>query len=383
MSAVDAPAHRTRPLRSAAPPASPPLARVAGFLTFVGWLCLLANWGAGASAAGVVAGVVFGMAGAVVRARRFPANVAARPREALSRRFEFAGWTGRRAVATALGGILLLLMGWLSDLVRDSVGPGAAGATWFACAAVGLALLRAFRPDADSAWRRAKPRTDATETPWERDRRWDPRGEQRRFLHYLRTREMVLGRHVTILAVLLLPVGGPGLEAALLLPLKLAFAAGAAWWMARAFGILGMGAACVGFVRVPCHPGERATFTFGVTAGGAEIRETTFVLRRFREVRDGGMPWCTLALPETGSPAPRTFVPGVDQTIEFDIPADAPGTAISSWRPSYWMVEVKGVTRAGGYEERFLVPVYARPRETAAPSPVEHPDVSVRSAPEQ
>jgi len=117
----------------------------------------------------------------------------------------------------------------------------------------------------------------------------------------------------------------------------------------------------------PFPTGERAEFTLGVSDGGAEIRDATLTLRHFRESRDGtgsggGLPLCTLAVQESGTPAPRDFLHGVDQRVAFDVPADAPGTVISSAHPSYWELEVRGRTSAGLYEERFLVPVYERPR---------------------
>ena len=51
---------------------------------------------------------------------------------------------------------------------------------------------------------------------------------------------------------------------------------------------------------------------------------------------------------------------GKDVGVVFDIPEDAPGTALSERPPRYWELHVRGETIGPDLDEVFLVPIYAR-----------------------
>ncbi len=46
--------------------------------------------------------------------------------------------------------------------------------------------------------------------------------------------------------------------------------------------------------------------------------------------------------------------------IQFEIPADAPGTSLTDRPPHYWSLVVHGDTPGADYHEQFLVPIYER-----------------------
>jgi hypothetical protein len=236
----------------------------------------------------------------------------------------------------------------------------------------GIVAFIVVRSRGASDWwarrRRMRQRAADAERTWTWDRLWDERGEKRTFVRYLGTGWMFAGRVVALFTLISLRL--PRLPESI--AIQIALAVPTALWLGNTWRVLGMGNVYVGFRRFPFHPGERAEFTCGVSEGGADIRGATLTLRHFRESRDGtgsggGLPLCTFAVEEAGGPTPRDFVHGVDQGVSFDVPSDAPGTVISSAHPSYWEVELRGTTKLGLYEERFLVPIYARPKDPAVP----------------
>ncbi len=355
--------------RSAAPPrADGCVVRFAWLFVFIGVAIVAQLWNGGRYAdVALAVGLSFLAAGVAILGASRPWVAAARPRRALSQRPMTAGWTGRRAFAYLGSWVVIFLSPWIGATVGTIVSHDAGFVTGFAMVTAGIAGLFIFRKPSASRWRRRRdmdPPASAPEGPWTKDHAWNKEGEKRTFLHFLATRRMYFGRTCLLTGLLVLPIPSSLAASPFIVGVKFALALGGSWWLWRMARVLSMGSVFLGFLRSPYHPGERAAFTFGVSGGGVEIRNATFVLRHFEESRDGtgpggGLPHCTASVDEADPPADRVFVPGVDQRLFFDIPAAAPATSISAWRPSYWEMEIRGDTREGPWEERVLVPVYA------------------------
>jgi hypothetical protein len=356
--------------RSAAPPrADGCVVRLAWLFLFIGVMIVVQLWNSGWYADAALAfGLSFLAAGVAILGSSRPWVAAARPRRALSQRPATAGWTGRRAFAYLGSWVVIFLSPWIGAAVGRAVSHEAGFVAGFAAVTAGISGVLLFRRPGAATWRRrrdAVPPPSGPEGPWTKDHAWKAEGEKRTFLHFLATRRMYFGRMCVVVGLLVLPIPASLTTTPFIVGVKFALALGGSWWLWHLARVLSMGSVFLGFLRFPYRPGERAEFTFGVSGGGAEIRDATFVLRHFQESRDGtgpggGLPFCTASVEEADPPADRVFAPGVDQRLFFDIPADAPVTSISAWKPSYWEMEIRGVTREGPWEERVLVPVYAR-----------------------
>jgi hypothetical protein len=313
-------------------------------------------------------------------AAALPTRVTEAPRRPISEQtVSAAGWTWGRVAVAALAGLAILL----APMSCAVGGPGQGG-MWamfsgtllFFVGVGGIVSAFSKRTDAWDALRRhRRKRAQHPEAEWTWDHPWNPGGERKSFRAYLRTRWMYLGRTSIVVGLLLLPVPYDGSEASMVLAaLRIALAVAGAAWLLRAWWVLGMGHVALGYLKFPVHPGERASFTLGVSEGGAAILDASVVLRHYRESRDGtgpgsGLPLATAEIRAAEPLPPAEFAPGVHRRVEFDVPAGAAGTAISSANPSYWALEIRGRTRAGPYEERFLVPVYEKPAAVdAAPA---------------
>lgn len=318
--------------------------------------------------AALAIGLMFGAGGTAIRGASLPKVAAARPRRALSQRPTTAGWTPRRVAGFSMSWIAVLTSPWIGALAGARAGATAGFVAGIAAVSAGIAGILVFRRPGARIWRRRRgeftPAASGPEGPWTKDHSWKPEGEKRTFVHYLVSRRMYHGRMCLAFGLLVLPVPASLESEPVIVGVKFALALGGSWFIWHTGRVLSMGSVFLGFLKFPYHPGERAAFTFGVSGGGAEIRNATFVLRHFQESRDGtgaggGLPFCTASVEEAEPPPNRVFAAGVDQRLFFDLPADAPVTAISAWRPSYWEMEIRGDTREGPYEERILVPVYA------------------------
>jgi hypothetical protein len=350
------------------------------WLSVAGGLCVAGSWSRG-DLLPVVVGLVFLGLGVLVGGASRPGRLTeARRRPVAEQSAAAAGWSLRRATVVSLSAVAIFLAPLVSSMVVDA---GVSGShellgvcLWAAITSAGIAGLLLARRRGSATWRtvraQARSRADDPEAEWTWDHPWDPSGASRSFRAYLGTRGMFYGRTCLLVGLLLAPIPGDGsIGSAAISLTRIAFAVAGSIWLVRVWWILAMGHVTLGYLKFPVHPGERASFTLGVSEGGAAILDAEVVLRHFRESRDGtgpgsGLPLATAEIAAAEPLPPAEFTPGVHRRVEFDVPADAPGTAISSANPSWWAVEIRGRTRAGPYEERFLVPVYEKPAAVAA-----------------
>lgn len=287
------------------------------------------------------------------------------PRRALDGRRAETYWTGRRIVSMSLLG-LVGLFGPMSCAAYSS-GKWVLGFSSLCGLTAALGASWVLRPGSEAEGRARRNSAKSRGTPeWTWDHSWRREGDERSFARYLQTRWMFVGRMCAVFAFLALPIpiGDAGFG---ILAVKLTLGAAGSVWLVRAWSVMGMGRAVLSFQRFPFHPGERVALTFGVTAGGTDIKGAGFTMRHLRESleglgRGGGLPVSDFRVEEASRTRADDFVAGVDQEVFFDVPAGAPGTAITSAHPTYWEVEVRGTTREGAYQETFLVPIYAASR---------------------
>jgi hypothetical protein len=350
---------------------------MSAWLWLTGGALIMASW-RGGQPGGALAGLSFVGTAAAMTAAALATRVTEAPRRPISQQtVAAAGWTGRRVAVTTLAALAIVASPMTCAAgARGSAWPVIAGALLFCAGAAGI--VAAFQSRGVS-WhalrRRRRARAQQPDAEWTWDHPWNPDGERKSFRPYLRTRWMYLGRTSVLAGLLLLPVPHDGSAVStILVAIRIALAAASAAWLLRTWWVLGMGHVGLGYLKFPVHPGERASFTLGVSEGGAAILDAEVVMRHYRESRDGtgpgsGLPLATAAIPASEPLPPAEFAPGVHRRVEFDVPRDAAGTAISSANPSYWAVEIRGRTRAGPYEERFLVPVYERPSAEVPATP--------------
>lgn len=210
--------------------------------------------------------------------------------------------------------------------------------------------------------------------PWERDRKWPRGGEARggieRGLSPWRWASLWIIIPILHAAGGLLVLGWGGVVSPGL------FAAFAVSVVLVVFVVLLTRAWLQGGVELrwddfPMRTGTRVRFHVATTTGGSSMPEFTATLRCV-ETRSGAFDIerpteivCSVPRATNGPLAagPEEFV-----TVEFDIPADAPGTDLD--RPGderYWELVVLGTTAWGKIAESFVVPVYA---VAAATSPL-------------
>src|SRR5262245_3116370 len=218
---------------------------------------------------------------------------------------------------------------------------------------------------------RARARDRHPQEPWVHDYAWDPRGETRSsFVRMVEAMSARTGwRRFVVFALLvagLVFVGG-GIRwlAAALVGSAATLVAIAGW------RIHGAGDAHVAYAKFPFHPGEPVTLYFRMSEGGAEFRRIEFCIAHVAEASGGWFDWeRRMRRSYTGFDCrPPGPLPGPDFDVEvaFDVPDFAPGTRIADRFPEYWVLEVRGVTTRGPFQETFLVPIYERPEPAAAP----------------
>ena len=121
----------------------------------------------------------------------------------------------------------------------------------------------------------------------------------------------------------------------------------------------------VAFGSFPMLAGDRARFsvTFVRRPPADPFDTVAFTLRCITETpRLRGAIWpvarCVLAIPPVS--AARATADGGPLDVEFEVPADAPGTDLLSRPAVYWELVVQGTSPSWSYEQAFQVPVYAR-----------------------
>jgi hypothetical protein len=194
--------------------------------------------------------------------------------------------------------------------------------------------------------------------PWERDRNWPrDRAVRTAFL-----RELEPG---AIAVTLLLVVG------ALLMPQMGTFTSGHLVWISlAAAGVAAylardwlVGGLQVRWDEFPMRTGTRVRLHVAMTAGGTSMSEFSASLRCVESApisEDLDSAARVAACVPCATPGPLAAGPDEFVTVEFDIPADAPGTDLSCRGDErYWELVVMGTTAWGRIAETFVVPIYA------------------------
>ena len=254
-------------------------------------------------------------------------------------------------------------------LLVSSLGAGFPAALTLVIALSGTIWLTKGARRLDVALR-ARARERHPQEPWVHDYAWDPRGETRSsFVRMVEAMSARTGwRRYAVFVLLVvgfafLPIGIRWLAGAL-------FGSAATLLAIAAWRIHGVGDAHLTYTKFPFHPGEPVTLYFRMSEGGAEFRRIEFCIAHVAEAGGGWFDWeRRMRRSYTGFDCrPPGPLPGPDFDVEvtFDVPDFAPGTRIADRFPDYWLLEVRGATTRGPFQETFLVPIYARPAPAAA-----------------
>lgn len=216
--------------------------------------------------------------------------------------------------------------------------------------------------DAWMAPRAARRLESAPDAPWTGDHSWNPRGETRR---NERTRKVLASWLIPTMYVVVQAVGTwPRM------PWLLWIAA--SWTIVCLFRLWhtwGRGDMRLSFAKFPFHPGGSAEVHVGLSPRGPDVHAAQFVLLRIEEdpsERRGVVLWRATHALKPGVNERALPSEHADVRLVFDIPEDAGGTCLSAPFPSYWQLEVALWTTSGFVLERFLVPIYERPRAVEA-----------------
>ncbi len=278
-----------------------------------------------------------------------------RDRGSLDALVEMCGWLPIAAMGLLGSGALILTLG------TEIGGPSGrlwAGGVWLVGGtAWSVHLFRRFRQRAWSAG-----------PAWERDREWGRDGEVRSPWR----RSSVVGFLIVSLWMLLsgwlvlrrTGTMSPGIYIAggylVLVSVKMAHA-----WL--------QGGVEVRWPEFPIRTGTRARFHIATTAGGTSVPSLSVALRCVESRRgEGGRQSEASILCEIPCATPTPLAAGPEEfvTVEFDTPADAPGTDLSrAGDERYWELVVLGTTAWGKIAETFVVPIYAVEGEPAGGSP--------------
>jgi len=267
----------------------------------------------------------------------------------------------------SFGGLAWFAAGVIFLWFASGLGSGVALPGWsvWLCVAVAVAWIlasvrgglvdRLLAPRLEAARRRDADR------PWLSDHRWDPRGTSGSpYRRFLRAKPR-LGGFVT-LAVVYTAFGMPRPVLGFWWFLGGLATTGMAW---QAWRVWGVGTAHVSFAKFPFHPGERVTLHFGMSEGGAQFERASLNLRRIEELSRNPATWPpgTWRCFSLVQHRPPGELPGPDHyvTLEFDLPEDVSGTALSTPPRAYWALDVVANTTSGPYVESFLIPVYEKP----------------------
>lgn len=231
---------------------------------------------------------------------------------------------------------------------------GSSAAILFIAAPAGLTVMLAL-------WRWWSARAAAAKAqrsarPWESDRPWYRAGTPPREPAFLRS----------VIAAVAFGLAGWRAVGRASAPGSGAFAALTAFGMAS-LGIISIRRAMrdprveLLFDEFPLRAGSRVRIHVATSAGGPSLTKLCTALRAIRSPRSDRMshpaPPVVVAVVEPSvepdGTGPEEFV-----TVQFDIPADAPGTRLSPGDETHWELVVLGDTVTGAFTESVLVPVY-------------------------
>lgn len=209
--------------------------------------------------------------------------------------------------------------------------------------------------------------------PWRADHAWDPRGE---------TRSAWRGVWRSAKGALVFAAFALPFQWFLLQDDRMAFL----WLAAATLDLIVLGLLCQTALRAtralrygrsrlhydwfPFHTGEGASLRLTLSRPRAfdRLRVTLRAVEEAYEDRSDDAQRDTRVVPYCVHEEVREYTgedarlgSGGELSLEFDIPADAPTTALAERPPTYWELAVRGEIAGADYREVFLVPVYARP----------------------
>ncbi len=130
------------------------------------------------------------------------------------------------------------------------------------------------------------------------------------------------------------------------------------------------GAATLRFSRFPFHPGETLDLQYmpaKLPIGASSIVCTLRCIREAYETRPGykrktEVVVCYCIHEQTKTIDALSLSSFADRTVpvSFEIPSDAPATALNERPPTYWELEVSAETPGVDVNSRFLIPIYDR-----------------------
>ncbi len=267
-----------------------------------------------------------------------------------------------RAAAMVLAAAVLcvawVVIAELTGIDRDAdMIPWAVG-LWLAVAVAGVCLVV----------RRFARRRLAAAAPWTNDRPWRRDGDVRRSLWSELPPTTILTVAVVAFVHLAVATTAPGTlyhYIVALLSIGIVVVILRAWLR---------GGVQVRWDAFPLRTGSRARFHIAVTAGGSSMSQFAARLRCIHPTYRPGDLGISLNVLEVPCATSGTLAAGPEEfvTIEFDIPADAPGTDLSRrGEERYWALAIVGTTAWGKIAETFVVPIYAvegAPAGGAAPA---------------
>lgn len=223
---------------------------------------------------------------------------------------------------------------------------------WFLLVMAGGAVAAAL------ALRRMRRRPRCSESPWTSDRAWRRGGDVRHAIAKELTPWMLA---LVVLQIHVAFVVFGAFEPASFMPIAMSCGLLATVvWLARAWF---RGGVEVRWDEFPIRTGSRARFHVATVAGGPSMERTECLLRCVKtSLIPGDIAASTRVLRDVPCATPGPLAAGPEEfvTVEFDVPASAPGTDLS--RPGeerYWELVVLGTTAWGKIAETFVVPIYA------------------------
>jgi hypothetical protein len=275
-----------------------------------------------------------------------------RDRGSLDALVETFGWL-------PVAGMVLAASGLFSFVVGDEIA-GPAGELW-----VGILWLAGAILWCIYLYRRFGRREPRGGPAWERDRAWGRDAEVRSPWQRCSLRGVSFLAAWTLFSAWMVMrrngVMSPSIYIAAGCGVFVAVAMTRAWLQ---------GGVEVRWPEFPTRTGMRARFHVATTAGGTSVPVLSVALRCVASRRgEGGSQSEASIVSELPCATPGPLAAGPDEfvTVEFDVPADAPGTDLSRRGDErYWELVVLGTTAWGKIAETFVVPIYAADADVPA-----------------
>lgn len=141
-----------------------------------------------------------------------------------------------------------------------------------------------------------------------------------------------------------------------------------AWQVGMVIGrTLKFGPSRIEYSQFPCRPGQKLRLRWLVPRGISRIAKGTFTLRcveEWYEASGSGNDQSRQLVQQQvwGATAhlvqAQEILPGKNEDLDFELPADAPSTSLSSGKTVFWELAVNLDLAGLDFKESYLVPVY-------------------------